>query len=103
MAGLVNNRSRATATLMLPVNGQIIQPASVAFVTSHDTRDDATLKKAGQKQIRPDLKLAPYIFLRIIPCPNQITTPPERNNRSFIAGLEWPNLHDALEDTQRLG
>jgi hypothetical protein len=74
---------------------QIIQPSPVTFVTGHDASDNPTVKDANQKQIRSHFQFAPDVFVRVIPWPNQITTPPKRNYRFLVVRLKCSNLHEA--------
>ena len=94
---LRDHGSRPTLPLMLGRNRQIIQPAAMALETSHHTRNHLAVEQADQKQVRPHVQLASDVFARVVPRPNQATSPPKRNDGLLICWLEWSNYHEPVK------
>ena len=88
-----NNGPGMTAAAMLGRNRQVIQPATMAFVSGHDAGDYLTVEFAYQKQVGPNGELAPDILAWIIPRTNQIAALPQRNDCGLVWRLEWSNAH----------
>jgi hypothetical protein len=65
----------------------------MALVTSHHTRDNLTVQNAHQKQLGSDAKLSLNISMRIIPRPNQVTSPPKCHHGFLIFRLKGADLH----------
>ena len=79
-----DNGARISAPLQLWNNRQIIEPASMALVTCHHTGDDLMVKNTHQKQFRSDTQFALNVQVRIIPRPNQVTSPPKRHDGLLV-------------------
>jgi hypothetical protein len=91
---LIDDGPCKTVALMFGSDRQIIEPAAMSLVASHHTCDNLVVEQANQKQVGPHAQLAVYIFVRIVPGANQVTSPPKRNNRRLIFPLEWSNFHE---------
>ena len=56
----------------------------MALVTGCHAGDNLTVKNSHQKQFRSDAKLALNVSMRIIPGPNQVTSPPKRHDGFLV-------------------
>jgi len=90
---LGDDRSSMTTALKLWIYCQIVQPASMPFVTAHHSGDNLTVHDAHQKQVRPHDKLALNISIGVVPGSNQITSPPKRHDRFLVVWIVRANLH----------
>ena len=82
-----------TVPLMFGINGKIVKPAAMAFVTGHDAGDDAAIKQADQKPVGAHGKFALDVLVRVVPRADEVASPPEGNDGALILGLEGSNLH----------
>jgi len=82
-----------TVPLMFGINGKIVKPAAMAFVTGHDAGDDAAIKQADQKPVGAHGKFALDVLVRVVPGANEVASPPEGNDGVLIVGLKRSNLH----------
>jgi hypothetical protein len=92
-----------TVPLMSGSNRQIIEPSAVPLVTRHHTRDNLAIKQTHQKQVGSHLHLSSNILAGIVPRPEQVALPPQRNNRLLIFRLEWSNLHEQVNLRPKTG
>lgn len=95
--GCGNDGSRKPTTLKLRRNRQVIEPASVSFVASHDRCDHLPVQVTDQKQIWPDPNFALNVPVRIVPRAYQITVSPQCHNGFLIVRLKCSDFHRWIE------
>ena len=70
--------------LVFGINGQIVEPAAMAFVASHHAGDDTAIEQADQKQVGAHGEFALDVLVRVIPWSDEVASPPEGNDGVLI-------------------
>jgi hypothetical protein len=90
------NRSRQPSTLVSGRNRQVIEPATVSFITSHNGGHDLPIDFSYQESLRVNLELATDVAAGIVPGANQITLLPEGEDGWFVLRPEASDFHWGL-------
>jgi len=91
--GVVHDLAAVAVALQAGIDGEVIDPAAMAFVPGHDAGDQLPVDNADEKELGRHFKLSADIGDGIVVGYDEAATVPEGDDRGFVAGLIRSDFH----------